>query len=142
MKTVGLFYCSYQELDKYHTLVDNKDIAGLMKEIALKFPVDFFNLLIIKDRRNFISGSTTTYANRFNDHLVVTFNDYEEVKTYLKNLMKRNDKIKVKVEKCLRYFNNAFFVGDIQLQESFYPDESDKDLFKDAYFIDDLSMYI
>jgi hypothetical protein len=142
METVGLFYCSYQELDKYNTLVENKEITSLMKEIALKFHVDFFSLLIIKDRRSSRTDHSTAYSNRFNDSLLAIFNDYEDLKTYLAKIALANDKLKDKAKKYLKYANRAFQISDIQLQESFFPDETDKDVFKDAYFIDDLKMHI
>ena len=38
----------------------------------------------------------------------------------------------------LKYADEAFTANDLSYQKAFYPNESDKNLFKDAYFIDEL----
>jgi hypothetical protein len=137
-KTIWLYYCSCQELDKFSTLIYNEKIIGLMKEVILKHPIKFLDLLIIKDLYSFRTSSYTEFANRFNDYLLPIFKDLEDFKDYLKNLIKMENDVKEKVEIYLKYADEAFTANDLSYQKAFYPNESDKNLFKDAYFIDEL----
>lgn len=144
LRTVALFYCSYQELDNHQILVLNIEVIESMKQLALKYPADFLNFLIIKEYQNFLGSSTPTiFANRFSEALLAIFNDdYNEFKSYLKDLTQKHNDLKTKAQIYLKYADRAFRINEIKPQESFYPDETDKHLFKEAYFIDELQLHL